>query len=204
MSYDGLVRLVQQKKGMGKITVIGYPRFMTSTELGMEQNARLSWYLLTGSENSEIFFIRGRQQAEGLVGRLFQRGNFSALIISGLVLIIIGLWTAIPVFGVVRKGEEKPGKPLGERFLAEGRFLKRFGALESYRAAYVREIKRKLLRKGSLKYESEIIPKSAEIWKEASGSGDHEEVERAMSPSRQKDKEFSKMIVILKTILERI
>ncbi|AEF80915.1 DUF4350 domain-containing protein [Leadbettera azotonutricia] len=204
MSSDGLVRIVQQKKGMGKFTVMGRPLFMTSDELLTEQNARLSWYLLADSGDPGVFFIRGRERAKGLIGRLFQRGNFSALIISALALIIIGLWTVIPVFGIAARSEEKPGRPLGERFLAEGRFLKRFGALESYRAAYIKEIKGKLLRKENIKTESGIILRAIELWKEASGGGDYKDVEKAMSSSRQKNKEFPRMIAILKTILERI
>jgi hypothetical protein len=207
--YNGLVRLVRLSRGRGNVTVTGKPRFMTSGELRKEQNARLSWYLLAGSPKPEgftpgIFFIRGREKIQGIVGRLFQRGNFSALIVSGLALLVFGLWSVIPVFGIVKGDDERPGRLLNERFLAEGRFLKRYGALESYRVVYAYEIRRRLVKKEGLKGENEILRSASDIWVEASGRRDTATVLEALSPGPRGDRDFVKSISILKTILERL
>jgi hypothetical protein len=182
--YYDKIRLVQLPWGKGKITVTGLPYFMTSSGLEMEQNARLSWYLLTGNEDKNgVYFIRGRREINGLFGQLFQRGNFFFIIVSGIVLIAAGFWAVIPVFGVVKENDERSGKALAERFLAEGRFLKSFGALDSYRDVYVKEIRRRLLRKENLRDEDEIENRIREAYPV---------------------KDFKKSIVILKTILERL
>jgi hypothetical protein len=96
----------------------------------------------------------------------------------------------------------KPGKPLRERFLAEGQFLKKFGALDSYLAAYQDEIKRRLIKKEGLKDEDEIILRAAAIWEEAGGQKDA--AERAFSSSSGRHRNFRKTVLILKTILERL
>ncbi|MDR2618018.1 MAG: DUF4350 domain-containing protein [Treponema sp.] len=207
--YNGLVRLVRLSRGRGNVTVTGEPRFMTSGALRKEQNARLSWRLLAGSPEPEgfspgIFFIRGRERIQGLVGRLFQRGNFSALIVSGLALLVIGLWSVIPVFGILKGDDERPGRLLNERFLAEGRFLKRYGALESYRAVYAHEIRRRLAKKEGLRGENEMLRSASDIWAGASGRRDAATVLEALSPGRLGNRDFVKSIGILKTILERL
>ena len=130
-------RLVEFSRGTGTITVTGIPSFMRNSNIDKEPNALISWYLFAalpgGNADGDILFIRGQQRAEGGIGRIFQRGNFLIVIIAALVLIIAGFWKAVPVFGVVRV-EEKTGKALAERFLAEGLFLKRFKSLDVYRS----------------------------------------------------------------------
>jgi hypothetical protein len=111
---------------------------------------------------------------------------------------------AVPLFGVVKSGDERPGRPLRERFLAEGMFLKSYGALDSARAVYVGEIRRRLLRKEGIDDENKLLRRSGELWAAATGRRDNAAVEEAMSPSRKRPGDFPKMIVILKTILERL
>ena len=207
--YNGLVRVVRRSLGRGRIAVCGKPRFMTSQALREEQNARLAWYLLTGDPpeaegvfNPGIFFIRGREKVQGLVGRLFRQGNFTVLIISGLGFLFVGVWSGIPGFGVVRGDDAYPGRPLRERFLAEGRFLKRWGALDSFRAAYWREIARRLKKRESPNNEEEIFRRALEIWEKAAGQRDLAAARTALSPGRLKDRAFTKSIIILKTIVE--
>ena len=96
---------------------------------------------------SAWLFILGELKARGILGSLWKQGNFAVLIVSVLVLLIISFWALIPVFGVIRMDREMPGKPLRMRFLAEGRFLKRYGALSHYLRVYIKEIKRRLARK---------------------------------------------------------
>jgi hypothetical protein len=206
--YQGLIKMVRLSHGRGKIAVMGEPYFMMSHNIGLRQNARLAWHLLAGEGGSVpgdgVFFIRGRQRVTGLFGRLFEQGNFFALIASAVVLVIIGFWAAIPVFGVVKQDGIMPGRPLRERFLAEGMFLKSHGALDSTRAVYVREIKRRLLSKEGIDDEHEILRRAGELWAAATGRRDTAAVEDALSPSRKRPGDFPKMIVILKTIMERL
>jgi hypothetical protein len=208
---DGFIRLVQIRRGRGKITVTGDCRFMDNYNIKDAPNARLAWNLLAESsaspaEEPGVFFIRdfrNRHQGEaGLFGRLFETGNFFALLFSGALLIVLGFWAAFSVFGVVREDDSRPGKSLRERFLAEGRFLKRFGALDSYLAAYRNEIKRKLLKKEGLKDENEIILRVAALRKEAEGEDSVEAVRRAFSSPHVRTRDFRKTLILLKSILE--
>jgi hypothetical protein len=68
------------------------------------------------------------------------RGKLWFMIAAGLVLVVTGFWMVIPVFGRPKNDQERPGRPLEERFLAEGSFLKKFGALDSYLDIYRKEI----------------------------------------------------------------
>jgi hypothetical protein len=216
-NYD-YVRLVQLEKGKGKVTVIGWPRFMVSDNVGEEQNARLSWYLLAdnGAQKDGILFVAGRRHAEGLAESLFKRGNLIFVIISALVVIVVGFWQVIPLFGVVRPETLEPGKSLRNRFLAEGRFLKSYGGLDSYRFCYIREIKKRLKRKEGIAGDGEI---SAKVWEllqnVKSGTMNHSqnpvslgqeknELDAALSAGKQKPKYFLKQIRILKIILENL
>jgi hypothetical protein len=149
----GVIRLVQKKAGRGKITLTGTAPFLHWRDLHRKDNALLAWSLLAGGplpEDGEkdgagggLFFIRSRTRARGFFGRLLERGNGIPLGISLLTLLILGFWTAVPRFGNLREEVPQPVKPLRERFLAEAQFFKKYGALETYRDAYVREIRRK-------------------------------------------------------------
>ena len=139
---DDLIRFVEIKKGSGKITVTGRPRFMTNFNIIEEPNARLCWHLFSGADS--VLFIRGGDISEGLMGGFFRRGNFLIIIIAALFLTIIGFWSVIPVFGVVRDSGVPKGKTLADRFLAEGNFYMKNNSLHVYRLVYLREIKRKM------------------------------------------------------------
>jgi hypothetical protein len=47
----------------------------------------------------------------------------------------------IPVFGLVFYEKQKTSRPIRERFTAEIRFLKKYGALNHYLEVYERELK---------------------------------------------------------------
>jgi hypothetical protein len=206
----GFIRLVQILRGKGKVTVTGDCRFMSNYYLKDPPNARLAWNLLaeaSGAGDPGVFFIRDfreRRNETSFLGRLFERGNFLAPLFSALLLIVVGFWSVLSVFGVVQGDNERPAKSLRERFLAEGRFLKRFGALDSYRAAYQKEIKKKLLRQEGLESEEEIILRAAALRKEAGGEDNLKAVKRAFSQSPLGYGDFRKTIIILKSILERL
>jgi hypothetical protein len=50
----------------------------------------------------------------------------------------------IPLFGRTRPVPALPGKPLRERFLAEGRFLFTYNGLDRYLSAYEAELERRV------------------------------------------------------------
>ena len=204
---NGIVKLVQLQLGKGKLTVTGRPFFLQNWRIGDAPNARLAWALLASDSAAQAapgwLFIRGATRVSGLVGSLFRHGNFAVLIVSALVLLVVGFWAVIPRFGLVRGDDERPGKPLRERFLAEGRFLKRYDALGSYRDIYVREIKRRLARKEGLRTNDEII----RYFQGDRGLGieDRDQLfARALRREPFTYREFPKMIIILMNILERI
>lgn len=157
-----IIRLIQIPVGAGALTLIGRPWFMENDFLSGEANARLAWDL-TGAraqeDNPGLLFIRGGRKVKSLFGKLADRGNFLPLGVSALALIVVGFWMLIPPFGLVFQEQISPGRPIRECFLAETRFLKRYGALETYLETYIREIRRKLRgRKPAL--ELEFIEKS--------------------------------------------
>jgi hypothetical protein len=68
-----------------------------------------------------------------------KRGNFLPVIVSALLLIVIGFWMVIPVFGLVIYEKKKSARPIRERFLAEAGFLKKYKSLYYYLDTYRRE-----------------------------------------------------------------
>jgi hypothetical protein len=144
---EELIRLVQIPLGAGALTLTGPPWFMENDCLGRDVNARLAWDLTgarAGDGHPGVLFIRGRGQVKSLFGRLADRGNFLPLGLSALILAAIGFWMVIPRFGLVFSEQNSPGRPIRDRFRAEIRFLKKYGALEMYLELYLREIKRRL------------------------------------------------------------
>ncbi|MCL2880676.1 MAG: hypothetical protein FWF29_10550 [Treponema sp.] len=151
---DDLIRLIQLEIGKGTLTVTGKPIFMYNTGLQKETNARLAWSL-TGAamdKNSGFLCIRdqliARSLAQGLFGRIAERGNFPPLVISVLILLVCGFWMVIPVFGLVHEEKKPSARPLRQRFLAEIRFLGRYNALDTYLRAYLSWLKPRLAGSG--------------------------------------------------------
>jgi hypothetical protein len=147
---QGIIRLATIPVGEGSVTVTGDPYFMQNLYIDKEENARLSWEL-TGAgdrENRGIFFVRGRRIVPSLWGNLADRGSLVCLILPALVLLAVGFLMVIPVFGRLQKDEDRPGKPLRERFLAEARFLKKYQGLGLYADIYIRELRSRLRQRG--------------------------------------------------------
>jgi hypothetical protein len=162
----GVIRLVTVPLGRGSVTVSGLPYFMWSAYLGEEQNARLAWRV-TGAldrENRGIYFIRGKEPVLSLFGRLAERGDLTALGVSALILAVVGLWMVLPAFGRFPKEAERPGKPIGERFRAESRFLRKYGALDLYLAVYVEDLWSRLRARRGIYRPDEMTPVLAELW----------------------------------------
>jgi hypothetical protein len=141
------IMLVRIPQGAGGLAVFGPARFMENEYLKRETNARLAWDLTgarAGGEEPGLLFIRGQAPVKSLFGRLAERGNLLPLGLSLLILIGVGFWMVVPGFGLVFQEKNSPGRPIGERFRTELRFLKKYQALEIYLELYIHEIKRKL------------------------------------------------------------
>ncbi|MFP3091473.1 DUF4350 domain-containing protein [Treponema sp. TIM-1] len=198
----GNIRMVSVFWGAGSLTVSGTPYFMWSATIGENQNARLAWHI-TGAldrENRGIYFIRGKEPAAGLWGELSERGNITPLVVSALILVITGFWMVIPAFGRPVRDEERPGKPIGERFRAESRFLRKYGALDLYLDAYVEELWNKLRIRRGLFHPDQMVPILAELW-----DMDAPGVEKIIHPQgRLRYRDFVNYIRLIENTEERL
>ena len=141
---EGRIKLVTLYIGAGSITITGIPYFMYSDRLDAEENARLAWELLgSPPEAGEgVLFIRGKKRVKSFWGKLADRGNPIPLGVSCGVLLIIGFWAVIPVFGFLLDEPTEPGASIRERFRSEARFLRKHRALGAYIEVYKEEINR--------------------------------------------------------------
>ncbi|MCL1817797.1 MAG: DUF4350 domain-containing protein [Spirochaetaceae bacterium] len=193
----GLMRLVTVPVGHGTVSVSGRPFFMRNYYLQEEENAALAWEL-TGARDTDkegVHFIRTTRDQDTLYDAITSRGPIGFAAAGALLVLGIGFWMVIPVFGRWRSDFPLPGRSIRERFLAEGLFLKKFRALEVYRAAYIREIRLKL----NVFAEEEL---SAARLAGRCGLPSRD-VEAALRPVK-KFREFLHARKILETILERL
>ncbi|MCL2480073.1 MAG: hypothetical protein FWF38_00015 [Spirochaetaceae bacterium] len=208
---SGKIKLVRIFINKGSITLCGDPVFMKSRNLDKEKNALLGWHL-TGKQDIEkkgMLFVRGVKTEPGFFGKLAERGNFSLLLISALVLIAIGFWMVIPVFGSLAEDSDaeraRPGKPMQERFLAEARFLKKYKGLGSYLEIYYISLKQRFRQQYGeiIDDESSFFSRLAEIC-----DLNKEDVTEALAPLARKgrltNQEFIKHIYTIETIMERL
>ncbi|MCL2230549.1 MAG: hypothetical protein FWC01_05585 [Treponema sp.] len=152
IEYDNasLIRLVDVPYGNGRLTVTGTPFFLYNRYIKEEVNALLAWKL-TGerlAQDEGVLIIR--QQGEpvpenSIIGTIWKRGNLVPLLVSAFVLIFIGFWMTIPVFGLVSYDKQRNSRPIKDRFTAEIKFLKKQNALTYYLEVYARENKRKIV-----------------------------------------------------------
>ena len=212
---NGVTRFEQAKRGRGKIVALADSDFLRSFNLGDEPNARLAWALFASdfdpkpdSVESGWLFIRGKAKARGLLGTIFRQGNFAVFLVGVFVLLVVCFWAVIPGFGLVKWDDEKPSRPLRERFLAEGRFLKRYGALDFYSQAYVREIKRRLAIQEGIIGDEESLKRVLEIFEEQYEKQKDEKGSRLLIKAFRKEKftfrEFPSLINVFKSVLEII
>jgi hypothetical protein len=139
------IRLLRLYMGKGTLTLSGRSYFFNSYNLNNRANAELAAALLAEPESSAagVLFIRGFLDKNRLFGALIDRGDLRPLGAALITLIVLGFWMAVPPFGRPRPLSAWPGKPLRERFLAEGLFLKKYGALDKYVEAYRRELEQR-------------------------------------------------------------
>jgi len=214
---SSVTRFEQAKRGRGKIVALADSDFLRSSNLGDEPNTRLAWALFASDSDpkpdtdiaeSGWLFIRGKTRVRGLLGTIFRQGNFAVFFVGVFVLLVVCFWAVIPGFGLVKWDDEKPFRPLRERFLAEGRFLKRYGALDFYSQAYVREIKRRLAVREGIMGDEESMKRALEIYKGLHARLKDEKGSRLLTRAFRKEKftfrEFPDLINAFKGVLEII
>jgi hypothetical protein len=162
----GNAKLAEVSIGDGTVTVTGQPYFMYNNYLNREINASLAWEL-TGARaagDSGVLFVLDRYVPKAMFGKIMERGNFIPIGISALLVIFLGFWTVIPVFGLVFEEKQKSSRPIRERFNAEIRFLKKYGSLYHYLDIYQNELQLENDQTNqSLKY-SELINKIRSVY----------------------------------------
>jgi hypothetical protein len=92
-----------------------------------------------------IFIIRSKNVENGTVWDInnnsaltfwklaAQKGALAPLVLSIIALIVFGFWMTLMPFGKYIKEKEIKGKQIRERFLAEGRFYKKYNLLNNYK-----------------------------------------------------------------------
>ena len=213
---NGVTKTEQVKRGKGKIVALADSNFMRSANLDDESNIRLAWALFASDsdrkpDNAESgwLFIRGKAKVRGLLGTIFQQGNFAVLLVAVLVLLVVCFWAVIPGFGLVKWDNENSYRqslrPLRERFLAEGRFLKSYGALDFYSQVYVREIKKRLAVREGIIGDEESMNRALEIYKRSHEKPEDEKGRSLLARAFLKEpftfKEFPELINIFETVL---
>ena len=146
MNTSENTKLVKFETGRGFLIFTGVAYFLHNYSLRNKQNVNLAAEIFLNDvpeEDRGVLFIRTISGERHLLGNLAERGNPAALIISLVLLIITGFWMSVPLFGRSRPAPERPGKPLRERFLAEGRFLKKNNALGKYIEIYEKELEQR-------------------------------------------------------------
>jgi len=141
---SGNIKLVKLELGKGWAVFTGKAYFLHNYGLNRGDHAALARELfLAENVGQNILFIRMLNGERHLLGNLAERGNPTAMAVSLALLIIAGFWMVIPSFGRYTAEPERPGKPLRERFLAEGRFLAKYRALGKYVEIYRRELEQR-------------------------------------------------------------
>jgi len=139
---NGNIRLLEIPVKKGALTVTSIPLFMFNSGLREDVNAELAWKL-TGARadgnNTGVLFVRERKLPKNILGKIMERGNLLPVVISAFLLIVLGFWMAIPVFGLTAVEKQRTSRPIRERFLAEIRFLKKYRTLDHYLDVYERE-----------------------------------------------------------------
>lgn len=174
--YPGKAKILSDKivfvyieTGKGSIAVTGNPYFLYNEKLREKPNADLAGALLMNGPGG-VLFIRGAADNKHLFGSLAERGNPFALLVSAIVLAAAGFWMVIPLFGRFRPVPARPGKPLRERFLAEGRFLLKHGALDKYLSVYGAELEQRRRVRGTGTVPDEAAVNTAAGTKETAGA----------------------------------
>ena len=160
---------VSLEMGKGSITVTGDVPFLYSTNLRKKPNAELAGTLFLNDPGG-VLLIRNAENEKHLFGSLAERGNPFALLVSAVVLAAAGFWMVIPLFGRFRHVPARPGKPLRERFLAEGRFLLKYGALDKYLSVYGAELEQRRRVRGTGTVPDEVSVNTAAGTKGTTGA----------------------------------
>jgi hypothetical protein len=155
----GFIKLLTLHMGKGSITITGRPAFLYARNLRNEENAALvSDLLITPARSSGLLFFLVPEEEHHLFGALAERGDIRPAAVSLLLLLAAGFAAVIPRFGRNKPEPRLPGRPLAERFSAEGRFFEKYRALENYALLYRDEYEQYCKRKGIIPDEIKEIP----------------------------------------------
>jgi len=140
---SGLIKLVKVDQDKGWVLFTGKTEFLQNSALPSKENMELAGELFFNDPGKSVLFIRKFNDKRHLLGNLAERGNPMALAVSLALLVVVGFWMVIPSFGRNKPEPERPGKPLRERFLAEGTFLAKYHALGKYIEIYRKELEQR-------------------------------------------------------------
>ncbi len=116
--------IVQIKHGQGKVTVLNNGDFMYSDVIGKYDNAVLMAYILQIQPDSNVWLVYSEEALpflEWLTVYAWQ------VLMSGALLLMLGLWTASRRFGVLLPAPGTARRSLLEHIAAAGHFLWRHG-----------------------------------------------------------------------------
>jgi hypothetical protein len=201
---EDMINLVQVPLGKGSVTFSGIPFFMQNNNLRNNKNRMLAWNVsgAKDKDNQGILFIQNVEFKNTFFQDLLNEGNIFPLLISIFILIVICFWGFIPRFGKLILDDEDSGKPIRERFLAEGIFLKKFHSLNLYIDVYEKTIQQRF-RKNYNEYIDDkniFCSRLAEIVKL-----DKELIEQSLYPKRKiTSRSFAKCMKTIEIILERL
>lgn len=133
--------------GDGVINIGADAYIMENHALENKNDIQKAW-AYTGAldrDKKGIFIIRSKNVENGTVWDInnnsaltfwklaAQKGALAPLVLSIIALIVFGFWMTLMPFGKYIKEKEIKGKQIRERFLAEGRFYKKYNLLNNYK-----------------------------------------------------------------------
>lgn len=129
----------------GKLYVSDSYYFMKTGAVEQKSNAGISWALSgdLDSQNTGILIVRSagvsagktpkdKDDGKSFWGAAKEKGALFPMLVSTAALVIFGFWMCFITFGRGKQADRIDGKTINERFLAEGRFLKKNKALNVY------------------------------------------------------------------------
>jgi hypothetical protein len=153
--YD-VTRLIILKRNGCTFSICDWPFFMQSENLGKLHNAELAWSITGELDPKHKGFLIFRRTdnsyevsyEEGLLAKIMQNKTGIFLVLSSIALVAVGLWMNIAGFGRLIPQRAQAGKSINERFITEGRFLKKYAALSLYVESLVSDIRAHYKRRG--------------------------------------------------------
>jgi hypothetical protein len=158
---SGDIRLIRLTINDNSLVVSGTPLYMDWSfinDADCRSNARLAWSISGALDDEKDGFVilRSKKAAAGktyhdsgsFFNLFFQNKAAYMIVFSSLALVISGFCVSFPSFGRWKAERKSPCKSIKERFLLEGRFLKKYDALNLYLEPYAERIRAHYHRSG--------------------------------------------------------